>query len=141
MSIENKLKDIGKVIAFPFIGALPEQNYLEEKIKWYKGDIARTITATLEIIAGAYLASHTSKTGLISDSTLGDSALFISMIFDGMFMYVEGGWLPDWLWNSVGGKNPNKKRYGSLFLEIPYNIGKKIYKTITKTYEDKTVKI
>ncbi len=113
------MKTLSKILkgaAHPFIGFLPAQEKLGEKISWYNLYLGIGTSSTLEIIPPLiYMSTNPSPAKI---------ALGISLVLDGM-----------WRLNRLTEvTNPFEKRkyLGSLFLEFPYEIGKFMYNSFKK---------
>ena len=112
-TLEEKLKFYSESW---FLGALPEQNYLEYKIKWYDQKRGRGISGIAEIAAAIYI--------WVSGDSGGEAGLGLALMADGCLRWVASD-MP------IITKERFIHRSGSLFLEIPYNIIKKAYKFLS----------
>lgn len=111
----DKLEKIVKAVAHPFISILPNQEYFYRKLEWYKPYKGILESSAVEIMLPlTYLAS----------SNLSPTEILVGgvIIIDGMRRINK---LIDEIPPS---KDPPKKYLGTIFLEIPYNIYKKIKK-------------
>lgn len=110
--MQKNYKKIQYLMMHPILGTLPEQRYWEQKFDWYNSRIGVNMSGKLEEILGIIGgASYSALTGDIKGVVAG-----VSLGFDGLSRIQS----PD------SGVTPR----GSYFLEIPYNIIKRLYQRI-----------
>jgi hypothetical protein len=106
-----KLEKIAKELAHPFISILPNQEYFDKKLEWYKPYKGILESSAIEIVFPLiYLASSNPHP--------------IEILVSGTII-IDGLWRAN---NMMIDNLPPKKYLGTNFLEIPYNIYKKIRK-------------
>jgi len=119
------MKTLSKIIkwtAHPFIGFLPAQEKLSEKIDWYSKEVGVLSNSAIElgsaVAYGAIInpATNNSATGLL-----------LSILFgvDALCRMVEVADMPSF--------DEEKKFSGILPLQIPYEIGKYFWRKLKPT--------
>jgi hypothetical protein len=109
-----KLEKIAKELAHPFISILPNQEYFDKKLEWYKPYKGILESASAEILLPlVYVSINTNLTSIAISGLL---------VLDGM------GRINKLLDELPPSENPTKINYGTIFLEAPYILYKKIIK-------------
>jgi hypothetical protein len=110
----ERLEKIARGVAHPFISLLPNQESIHKKLEWYNPIIGILETSSLEILTPiVYVSMNPSPANLLI----------------GGIIAIDGMWRINNLMDEPPpSENPPKKYLGTNFLEIPYNIYKKIRK-------------
>ena len=120
----DKLEKIAKEIAHPFISILPNQEYFDKKLEWYRPVIGILESSFAEFLFPLIYVSI--------NPGLTELAIGGAIMIDGLWRANKLMEDRPWKVKSIEGEpivEYSSKRYsGTNFLEIPYDIYKKIKK-------------
>jgi len=123
----DKLEKIAKEIAHPFISILPNQEYFDKKLEWYTPVIGILESSAAEFLFPLVYVSI--------NPGLAELAIGGAIMIDGLWRAAT--LTEEKFFIGFKGDPPSPKIYsGTNFLEIPYNIYKKIEKKEFKKVAD-----
>ena len=108
---KGKLEKIGKEVVHPFVSLIPNQEAISKKLDWYNPVVGILESSAIEIVFPLiYLASSNPHP--------------IEILVGGTII-IDGLWRAN---NIMIDNLPSKKYLGTIFLEAPYNLYKKVAK-------------